>query len=252
VNYKSTGEINSLIAGFNEMVEKLKRSQMELAEFERETAWKEMARQVAHEIKNPLTPMKLSIQQLVASYKDKSPKFDAIFEKVTTTIISQIETLSKIASEFSGFARMPKMKIEAIDLNRICREAVNLFDSDLKIKVSDPGSPVKVMADSDHMKRSFINLIRNSIQAGASKMEIRISSQSDKVEIRFADNGKGIEKENLERIFDENFTTKEKGMGLGLSMAKKYFELLNGSISVESTSEKGTSVLIVIPRTDIK
>lgn len=252
VKYKVKGEMNNLIFGFNEMVEKLKRSQLELAEFERETAWKEMARQVAHEIKNPLTPMKLSIQQLVASYNDKSPKFNSIFEKVTSTIIGQIETLNKIASEFSGFARMPRMNIEKVDLIKICREAVNLFDSDLKINISIASPQVEVMADSDHLKRSFINLIRNSIQAGATKMEIRIFHSAENAEIRFIDNGRGIEKEYVEKIFDENFTTKERGMGLGLSMAKKYFELLNGSISVEQTSGKGTTILIIIPGTGVK
>ncbi len=249
VDYRDKGEMNNLIEGFNEMVEKLKQSQLELAEFERETAWKEMARQVAHEIKNPLTPMKLSIQQLVASYNDKSPKFNSIFEKVTSTIIGQIETLSKIASEFSAFARMPKLKIEKVDVKKICAEAVSLFDSDLHIKVACGYETVEVMADSDHLKRSLINLIRNSIQAGARHMEIKITMSGENIELRLADDGSGIAKENIERIFDDNFTTREKGMGLGLSMAKKYFESIKGSISVASTSGKGTEFLIIIPKT---
>jgi two-component system, NtrC family, nitrogen regulation sensor histidine kinase NtrY len=248
VEYKATGEINNLVVGFNEMVEKLKKSQLDLAEFERETAWKEMARQVAHEIKNPLTPMKLSVQQLVASYNDKSPKFDAIFGKVTSTIIGQIETLNKIASEFSAFARMPKMKIEKTELKKICSEAVYLFDSDLKIKIFCGGGPVFIMADADHLKRSLINLIRNSIQANAGHIEITILETEENVELKFVDDGQGIAKDNIEKIFDENFTTKEKGMGLGLSMAKKYFESLNGSISVINTSEKGTGFLIILPK----
>lgn len=248
VEYKDRGEINDLIVGFNEMVLKLKKSQLDLAEFERETAWKEMAKQVAHEIKNPLTPMKLSIQQLIASYNDKSPKFNSIFEKVTPTIIGQIETLSKIASEFSGFARMPKMKIEKVELLKICKEAVYLFDNDLKIKISCAKDSVDIMADSDHLKRSFINLIRNSIQANARQMEIRITESEHNVEIRLADDGHGISKENVEKVFDENFTTKEKGMGIGLNMAKKYFESLNGSISVAENTQKGAEFIIVIPK----
>ncbi len=252
VTYKDKGEMNNLIVGFNEMVEKLKRSQLELAEFEREAAWKEMARQVAHEIKNPLTPMKLSIQQLIAAYNDKSPKFNGIFEKVTSTIISQIETLNKIASEFSGFARMPKMKIERIDLKKICAEAVNLFDSEYKIKISAPGGSVEVMADADHLKRSFINLIRNSIQASASAVEIIIDEKETEAVIRFIDNGHGIPAENVGRIFEENFTTKAKGMGLGLSMARKYFELLNGTISVGNTSSSGTEFIITIPKAGLQ
>ncbi|MBA4317608.1 MAG: hypothetical protein C0412_04330, partial [Flavobacterium sp.] len=248
VDYKVKGEINNLIVGFNVMVQKLKKSQLDLAEFERETAWKEMAKQVAHEIKNPLTPMKLSIQQLIASYNDKSPKFNLIFEKVTSTIISQIETLSKIASEFSGFARMPKMKIEKVELLKICREAIYLFDNDLKIKISCKKENIDIMADSDHLKRSFINLIRNSIQANAKHMEIKITEADNNIEIRLADDGTGIPKNNIEKIFEVNFTTKEKGMGLGLNMAKKYFESLNGSISVSETAEKGAEFIIVIPK----
>jgi signal transduction histidine kinase len=248
VDYKATGEINNLVVGFNEMVQKLKKSQIDLAEFERETAWKEMARQVAHEIKNPLTPMKLSVQQLVASYNDKSPKFDGIFGKVTSTIIGQIETLNKIASEFSAFARMPKMKIEKTELRKICSEAVYLFDSDLKIKVICGEASIYIMADIDHLKRSLINLIRNSIQASAKHIEIEIAERENDIEIKITDDGRGIPKDNIEKIFDENFTTKEKGMGLGLSMAKKYFESLNGSITVANTSEKGTEFIILLPK----
>jgi len=248
VEYKDKGEINNLFVGFNEMVRKLKKSRSDQAEFERETAWKEMARQVAHEIKNPLTPMKLSIQQLIASYNDKSPKFNDIFEKVTSTIIGQIETLNKIASEFSSFARMPKMKIEKAELNKICSEAVYLFESDLRIKVLSPQEPILIMADPDHLKRSIINLIRNSIQANAKHLEIKIVETADNAEIRLLDDGDGIAKENIDKIFDENFTTKEKGMGLGLSMARKYFESVNGSIKVVSVSEKGTEFLIVMPK----
>ena len=103
VNYKTNGEIKDLVDGFNMMVKKIEQSQIEIARMERESAWKEMAKQVAHEIKNPLTPMKLNVQQLITAYKDKSPKFDLIFEKVTAIIISQIETLKNIASEFSNF-----------------------------------------------------------------------------------------------------------------------------------------------------
>lgn len=250
VNYKDKGEMNDLIVGFNEMVEKLKRSQLELAEFEREAAWKEMARQVAHEIKNPLTPMKLSIQQLIAAYNDKSPKFNGIFEKVTSTIIGQIETLNKIASEFSGFARMPKMKIEKIELKKICLDAVNLFDSELKINIKAPEHPIEVLADADHLKRSFINLIRNSIQASAHKVDIVIEEVERNAVIRFIDDGHGIPQENIEKVFDENFTTKAKGMGLGLSMARKYFELLNGSISIGQTSTAGTEFIIIIPKAE--
>ena len=113
--------------GFNQMTAELQKNQVEIAELESENAWKEMAKQVAHEIKNPLTPMKLSVQQLIIAYKDKSDKFEDIFSKVTKTLISQIETLTGIASEFSRFARMPSIRVEKVDLRDVIQESINLF-----------------------------------------------------------------------------------------------------------------------------
>lgn len=243
-----SGEIGELASGFNMMVKKLRKSQVELAQLERETAWKEMAKQVAHEIKNPLTPMKLSVQQLIASYKDKSPKFDDIFEKVTSTIIAQVEILRNIASEFSNFARMPKLNIERIDIIPVIRDAINLFgDEKLSIKFKHEQEQVNVFSDVDHLNRTFINLIRNSIQASAKNIFINLSLEENNCLIRIIDDGTGIPFENKEKIFEENFTTKTTGMGLGLSMAKKFIENINGSIIVESTPESGAAFLITIP-----
>lgn len=248
VTGKYSGEIAELTSGFNMMVQKLKKGQLELAQLEREAAWKEMAKQVAHEIKNPLTPMKLSIQQLIAAYNDKSPKFNDIFNKVTSTIINQIEVLKNIASEFSNFARMPKLNIEKINVVDVLKESVNLFANEkLSIKLMTDRKEIVVYADYDHLNRTFINLIRNSIQANAQNISINITIEDNVCQMRFIDDGIGIPNEHIERIFDENFTTKEYGMGLGLSMAKRFLESINGSIAVESTSEKGTTFLIKIP-----
>ena len=128
------GELKDLLAAFNSMTKELQRNQIEHAELERENAWKEMAKQVAHEIKNPLTPMKLAVQQLIVSYRDKNKNFDSIFEKVSSTILNQIENLSQIASEFSRFARMPNYKLEEIDLLPVIKDTINLF-ADEKIKL---------------------------------------------------------------------------------------------------------------------
>lgn len=243
-----SGEIAELTLGFNMMVQKLKKSQLEMAQLERETAWKEMAKQVAHEIKNPLTPMKLSIQQLIAAYYDKSPKFDEIFNKVTSTIINQIETLKNIASEFSNFARMPKLNIEKINLVDVIKESLNLFtDEKLFIKFIFDKKEIIINADYDHLNRTIINLIRNSIQANAKNITINVLVENNYCLLRIADDGIGIPVENIDKIFDENFTTKKQGMGLGLSMAKKFFESINSSITVENTSENGTTFLIKIP-----
>ena len=133
---KERGEMRELLDGFNFMTNQLQKNQAELAEMEREIAWKEMAKQVAHEIKNPLTPMKLAVQQLIASYKDKKGNFDSLFEKLSSTVLNQIESLSLIASEFSRFARMPNFKLEKIDLIPVIKDTANLFlDENIKIKV---------------------------------------------------------------------------------------------------------------------
>jgi signal transduction histidine kinase len=246
-----SGEIGELTSGFNMMVKRLKRSQNELAQLERETAWKEMAKQVAHEIKNPLTPMKLSVQQLVTAYEDKSPKFKEIFEKVTSTIIVQIETLKNIASEFSNFARMPKLSVEKVNIIPVIHEAVNLF-SDEKIEIQEKiiSKVVMVNADVDHFGRTLINLIRNSLQAASKKIIIDVQLIDGYCEIRVIDNGHGIKNENKDLIFEDSFTTKKGGMGLGLSLAKKFIESINGKIIVEKTSADGTTMLISIPVVD--
>ena len=242
------GEVGALVNGFNLMIQRLKENQSELAEMERENAWKEMARQVAHEIKNPLTPMKLAVQQLIIAYKDKSNKFDAIFDKVSKTIIGQIDTLSNIASEFSSFARMPKLKLEKFNVLQTIDEAVNLFLEeriDIRINRSDTDFPVN--ADKDQLKRTVINLIRNSIQAEANKVEIELSKNENDILIKIKDNGKGIPSEIMHRVFEPNFTTKDRGMGLGLKLAKKFIETINGKISIVDSGQRGTSILIQIP-----
>lgn len=239
------GELQSLVDGFNTMVKQLKKSQTDLAEIERESAWKEMAKQVAHEIKNPLTPMKLSIQQLIIAYADKHPKFDEIFKKVTATQITQIETLVNIATEFSNFARMPKLKLEEVDLVKILKETIDLFaDEKSTILLLNDAHVASVTADNDQLKRMFINLVRNSIQAGASKITLAIEEKTEEYFVRVKDNGTGIPAEISEKIFEEEFTTKVHGMGIGLSMAKRFIEIINGEIVVQESSSNGTTILI--------
>lgn len=239
------GEIKELIDGFNHMVKRLKSNQKQLAEMERESAWKEMAKQVAHEIKNPLTPMKLSVQQLQAAKRDNSPKFDSIFEKVTGTIVKQIETLKNIASEFSNFARMPNLKVEKTDISVIINETIDLFlDESANVTIESAIEQCYVNADKDHLKRTLINLIRNSIQADAKNVIVGCKKEGLYYSIRVKDDGKGIAEDVVNRIFEADFTTKIKGMGLGLSMAKRYIESIEGEIKVEETSGKGTVILI--------
>jgi two-component system, NtrC family, nitrogen regulation sensor histidine kinase NtrY len=248
LEHKERGEIKELIEGFNSMTRELQKNQLELAELERENAWKEMAKQVAHEIKNPLTPMKLAVQQMIISYKDKTRNFENILEKISSTLLSQIDNLSQIASEFSRFAKMPTINLEIIDLTAIVSDTANLFtDEKIKIDIDTELISAEVEADKSQLRRLFINLIRNSIQANAKSIAITLNKIDDKYEVLFSDNGEGIPETLQEKIFDSNFTTKEKGMGIGLKLAKRFLEGVNGNILLVSSSPGRTTFKILIP-----
>ncbi|RMD48508.1 MAG: histidine kinase, partial [Ignavibacteria bacterium] len=245
------GEFGKLIKAFNTMAAQLKKNSAELASLEREVAWKEMAKQVAHEIKNPLTPMKLSVQHLKAAYRDKSEKFGEIFEKVTDTIINQIETLGRISSEFSNVAKMPKLNLQTIKLEECIRKATDLFDHEnIKIEILGEIDDLKVNADEDQLKRSIINLIRNSIQANSSNVIIKVSDDKDEVSIDISDDGSGIPSENQDKIFELNFTTKTGGMGLGLSMAKRFMESIDGNLFLVKSDSNGTTFRIKLRKAE--
>ncbi|MHB8578900.1 MAG: sensor histidine kinase [Ignavibacteriaceae bacterium] len=248
LNLAERGEIKELLTGFNSMTNELKKNQLELAELERENAWKEMAKQVAHEIKNPLTPMKLAIQQLIVSYKDKNPNFDSIFEKVSSTIMNQIENLSLIASEFSRFARMPNLNFEKIDLINVINDTTNLFvEEKIKIIVSNEVKEAVIDSDKTQLRRMIINLIRNSIQAGARNIIISVSSSDTNYVVLVKDDGSGIPEGIKHKIFEPNFSTKDKGMGLGLKLAKRFLESSSGSISLVDGIASGTEFKIILP-----
>jgi nitrogen fixation/metabolism regulation signal transduction histidine kinase len=215
---------------------------------EREAAWKEMAKQVAHEIKNPLTPMKLALQQLVISYKDKSKDFDKLFEKVSHTVLNQIDNLNQIASEFSRFAKMPSLNLQVLDLVSSVQDVVNMFIHEKTlIEVETKLGKADIEADLSQLRRMLINLVRNSMQAQATKIKIIIIKDRDNFIVLFEDNGHGIKDSEKERIFDEHFTTKKQGMGLGLSLAKRFMEGIKGEIVLHSTSPNGSVFRITIP-----
>jgi len=242
-----SGEVKELINGFNQMVLELKKNQLELAEVERESAWREMAKQVAHEIKNPLTPMKLAVQHLVAAHNDKSDKYNSIFEKVTSTIINQIDILKNIASEFSNFAKMPSLKLESVDIIAVSYEIIDLFiEEDCSVNIIPNTNKIIILSDKEQFQRMIINLIRNSIQANAKQINIIANLLDKKVELFICDDGDGIKSNIISNIFDENFTTKKSGMGLGLALIKRFLNQTNGEISVEKSSNEGTTIKIEI------
>ena len=248
---RTADEVGDLIRSFNVMTSELKASRARLVRAEREVAWKEMAKQVAHEIKNPLTPIKLSIQHLVEAYKQNTKDFGDILQRVSQTVVEQIEVLTRIASEFSNFARMPERHFERVDLAGLLMDSVNLFKEvkAVTFRTSLSVSPSFVIADKDELRRVFINILRNSVQAmeqgGVISVDLTVDHQV--CVIRISDTGSGIPEELQEKVFQPNFSTKTDGTGLGLAIAQKVIEDLDGSILLQSKVGQGTTIEMNIP-----
>ncbi|MBN1951813.1 MAG: GHKL domain-containing protein [Bacteroidales bacterium] len=252
ISYKREDEIGSLVLEYNRMVLELEKSINLLARSERESAWREMAKQIAHEIKNPLTPMRLSIQQLNKLWADKNEDFDKYLNSVSDTLIEQIDNLSAIASEFSNFAQMPVAKFEEVNVVEILDKSVKLFRSnDLTIHFNPPDEEIIIRADKEQLSRVFINLIKNGIQSipDDKKGEISISVQTGKkhVTLIFQDNGRGIPDEVKPKLFMPNFTTKSSGMGLGLAIVKNIIDQIKGEISFDTRLGEGSAFTLRIP-----
>lgn len=254
LEWESNDEIGALVYEYNKKVIELERNAARLVKSERESAWREMAKQVAHEIKNPLTPMKLSIQQLERVAKDNPADLNERIQRTAKTLVEQIDTLTKIADEFSNFAKMPTAKNTKIDLIPIIETIIDLYkEEDIEIAATnDCNGIATILADKDQLSRVFSNLIKNAIQAipdnieGKIKVSILQEDNSYIIEIR--DNGSGISEDKKDKIFEPNFTTKTTGMGLGLAMVKNIVENVNGSIWFETKEEIGTSFFIKFPK----
>ena len=251
--YKEKDEIGSLVDAYNRMIDELARNVELLARSERETAWREMAKQVAHEIKNPLTPMKLSVQQLQRARKENKEDFDEMFNKLTGTLIEQIDRLSAIASAFSNFARLPKMKNEPVGLVKLLQDIIYLFRAqhDITFDLQLPDrEEVWVFADKDLLESVFTNLIKNATQAIAGRQDGRIEvffrfpEGGKVVRVYVRDNGEGIPEEIGERLFEPNFTTRSSGMGMGLAIVKKIVEDAGGRVWYETKEGEGTTFVV--------
>lgn len=246
-------EIGDLVKEYNKMVTKLGDSATALAKSEREDAWREMARQVAHEIKNPLTPMKLSIQYLQKAINSNQPNVKELSGSVASTLVEQIDHLSKIAADFSQFANIGNTKTELFDLHDIIRSLNNLYQPNelIEIEWNPIDDPAFVNLDRTQMNRLFTNLYMNAEQAckGNSICYIKVSEKStgENLVITIEDNGEGIAEEIHERIFIPNFTTKSSGTGLGLAMCKGIVEQAKGKIWFETEKGKGTKFFVELP-----
>lgn len=246
-------EIGLLIDEYNKMLLKLEESTNRLAESERQGAWREMAKQVAHEIKNPLTPMKLSLQHLQYAMDRKDANIEEKIKKTSTLLIDQIDSLSKMAEEFSSFAKMPEAKLEVTSLRIILERCIQLMERDhhCKVKYVLPPAEILSQVDAHQLGRVFTNIIKNAQQAMEEKVDselnINFTVNIATITLSFKDNGKGIPNELSEKIFSPNFSTKNSGMGLGLAISKKIIEGFEGKIWFTSMLNSGTTFFVELP-----
>jgi signal transduction histidine kinase len=246
-------EIGELVEQYNKMVQQLEQSAAALAKSEREGAWREMARQVAHEIKNPLTPMKLSMQYLQKAIKSDQPNIKELTDNVSNTLIEQIDHLSKIAADFSQFSNISNKKIELVDLHQVIGMLIELYRSNPKVKIvwKQVEGSIILKADKTHMNRVFTNLFANAVEACTNEQVCTILINEVRKEgtiiISIMDNGEGIPDEMHSKIFIPNFTTKTSGTGLGLAMCKTIVEQASGQIWFETQEGIGTTFFVQLP-----
>ena len=254
IDYQSHDEIGELVSEYNRMLDELEANAEKLAQSERETAWREMAKQIAHEIKNPLTPMKLKVQYLKRAWDDRVDNFDQRMQQFADSMISQINTLSQIASEFSNFAKMPRAKNVRLSLQSAIDQTVELFENTENVRVRKEDGldeDLSIYADPDQFSRVLSNLVKNAIQAIPSTREgevvLGVTRQNQKAIVSVTDNGEGIPDHLNGKLFRPNFTTKSGGMGMGLAITRKIIEDLGGRISYETSPGRGTTFFVELP-----
>ncbi len=244
-------EINLLVRSYNNMVDKLEESAAILAQSEREQAWREMAKQVAHEIKNPLTPMRLTVQSFQRKFDVADPNMSKKLDDYTKIILQQIDTMSAVANAFSNFATMPAQQNETLNVVYIVKMALEIFNENY-IQFSALEEEIIAKLDRTQLIRVITNLVKNAIQAIPEEQEnkmvfVTVFRQDNEVKIAVKDNGKGISEENQDRVFEPKFTTKSSGMGLGLAIIKNIIENYHGRITFETEPNVGTEFLVSFP-----
>ncbi|MEM0541428.1 HAMP domain-containing sensor histidine kinase [Flavobacterium sp. j3] len=245
-------EINSLISAYNQMVDKLEESATMLAQSEREQAWREMAKQVAHEIKNPLTPMRLTVQSFQRKFDGNDPNLKQKLDDYSKTLIQQIDTMTSVASAFSNFASMPAQQNETLNVVEVVEFSLDIFNEDF-IQFKSQKEEIVAVLDRTQLIRIITNLVKNASQSIPEEQDLKVVLVSVKeketmVEITVTDNGIGIEAINREKIFEPKFTTKNSGMGLGLGIIKNIIENYKGTITFETEPGKGTTFTVSLPK----
>ncbi|MBS7787566.1 GHKL domain-containing protein [Flavobacterium sp. CYK-55] len=246
-------EINLLINAYNDMVDELEKSAVKLAQSEREEAWREMAKQVAHEIKNPLTPMRLTVQSFQRKFDANDPELKQKLKDYSDTLIQQIDTMSAVASAFSNFASMPAQQNETLNVVEVVELALDIFNEDYLVFESDEKEIITKM-DRTQLIRIITNLVKNAIQAipeqqAEKKVLVSVRRHPSEVIIMVRDNGSGIENQFQDKIFEPKFTTKNSGMGLGLGIIKNIIENYKGTITFETQTGQGTTFMVALPLT---
>ncbi len=253
LQWRTNDEIGALVTEYNRMIVKLDQSAKLLARSEREGAWREMAKQVAHEIKNPLTPMKLSIQYLQHAFKSNPENIEPLLKRVSITLIEQIDALAQIADEFSNFAKMPRANNQQIKLNDLVESVHDLFkeSKNADILLSLEEEQLYVFADKNHLMRVLNNMIKNAVEAipdsRKGKIEVSLDREEGMAVIKVKDNGVGIPDDMKKRVFVPNFTTKNSGTGLGLAISKNIIESVSGKIYFETEKDVGTTFFVELP-----
>ena len=247
----ASAEIGILVDGYNNMIDELEESAVKLATSEREQAWREMAKQVAHEIKNPLTPMRLSVQSFERRFDVNDPNIKEKLKEYSNTLIQQIDVMSSIAAAFSDFAKMPKQRKETIEIIGVVKMALDIFNEEY-VSFYPIEKELYVNLDKTQLIRIVTNLIKNATQAVEEekkpKIYVKVFCKKEKIFIEVSDNGKGIKQEVEHLIFEPKFTTKTSGMGLGLPMIKNIIEAYDGSINFTSIEGKGTVFTVILPK----
>lgn len=244
-------EINALILSYNNMVDTLEESAQKLAQSEREHAWREMAKQVAHEIKNPLTPMRLTIQSFQRKFDVNDPNMNQKLKDYSETLIQQIDTMTTVASAFSNFANMPGQQNEMLNIVQVSKTALEIFNEEY-IQFTTTEQEILTLFDRAQLTRIVTNLVKNAIQAIPESQEtksvlVALSKVDDQFVLKISDNGIGISAENAAFIFEPKFTTKNSGMGLGLAIIKNIIENYKGTITFDTKEGKGTTFIVTLP-----
>lgn len=247
---QASPEIKSIVSAYNNMLEELETSKQFLAESQKQLAWSQMAKQIAHEIKNPLTPMRLSIQNFERKFSTQTPDIEQKTKSFCHSLIQQIDTLTDIASAFSAFSSLPDKKLEKINVNQLISSVLQIFDNDI---IFVEKAQIEAIFDKNHLNRIVTNLVKNATQATEDrknpKIEVILQQIDDNFSLMVKDNGVGIAEDLQHRIFEPKFTTKNSGSGLGLAIIKNIVNSYSGRISFTSKENIGSTFEVILPKT---